>query len=148
MSGQENSITILLVEDNLGDVRLIKVAFKEVSLDATFHTVTDGQQAVEFLTQEREYETAEHPDLVLLDLNLPRKDGHEVLAEMQDDPELAKLPVIILTSSEDKEDIKKSYQLSANAYLTKPTDPDNFISLAQSVEEFWFENAELPSDST
>lgn len=145
MSGRDDSITILLVEDNLGDVRLIKVAFSEINLDATFHTVTDGEQALNFLAQEGEYEPMDLPDLVLLDLNLPRKDGHEVLEEMQKSPELAQIPVIILTSSESKRDVKKSYRLCANAYLKKPADPEKLVSIAQSIEEFWFESAELPS---
>lgn len=145
MSGRDDSITILLVEDNLGDVRLRKVAFSEINIDATFHTVTDGKQALNFLAQEGEYEPMDLPDLVLLDLNLPRKNGHEVLEEMQRNPELAQLPVLVLTSSESKEDVEKSYRSCANAHLKKPADPEKLVSIAQSIEEFWFESAELPS---
>ncbi|MCU4974623.1 response regulator [Halobacteria archaeon AArc-m2/3/4] len=147
-------IDILLVEDNPGDVRLVQEAFREASLETTFHVASDGQKALNFLRKCRESESESEsdsetdlpttPDLVLLDLNLPRVDGFAVLEEMRDDPEVSSPPVLVLTSSEDAEDIAKSYKRAANAYLTKPTSPDEFASLGTAIENFWFEQAELP----
>jgi len=131
-------IDVLLVEDNPGDVRLTREAFQDGRINNTLHVVTDGEEALEFLFRRGEYGDAPCPHLVLLDLNLPRIDGQEVLEEMRDDPELKRIPVVILTSSESEQDVVRSYELQANAYLTKPVDPDEFTDLVRSFEEFWF----------
>ncbi|MFC6716788.1 response regulator [Natrialbaceae archaeon GCM10025810] len=141
-----NSVDILLVEDNPGDVRLTEEAFKDGRLANNLHVVTDGIEALDFLYQRGEYEDAPRPDLVLLDLNLPRKNGDEVLEDLKDDTELASIPVIVLTSSKAEEDIVTSYQLHANAYLTKPVDPDEFVDVVQSFERFWLEIVCLPPE--
>jgi len=135
---------ILLVEDNPGDVRLTREAFKEGGISNTLHVVTDGVEALDFLHQRGEYADAPRPDIVLLDLNLPRKNGDEVLAEVEGDIDLKCIPVIILTSSEAEEDVVKSYELQANAYLTKPVDPVQFIETVQSFKAFWLSVVRLP----
>ena len=135
-----NAIDILLVEDNPGDVRLTQEAFKVTEQKVTLQTVFNGDTAVEFLRES----TEALPDLVLLDLNLPGRDGCEVLEVIRDDPRLKSLPVLIFTSSETDEDITRCYKARANAYLTKPTSPDEFISLVSTLEQFWFEQAQLP----
>ncbi|WP_222918843.1 response regulator [Natrinema sp. SYSU A 869] len=137
-------VSLLLVEDNPGDVRLIEEAFKSAGFETTFHTVTDGDAALEFLQNRAATESGPDIDLVLLDLNLPRTGGFEVLETIKNDPELTSLPVLVLTSSEANEDIVKSYELCANAYLTKPTDPGEFADIGRAVEAFWFDEATLP----
>ena len=139
-----NSATILLVEDNPGDVRLTKEAFKEGKIKNTLHVVGDGVEALDYLFQRNEYADAPPPDIVLLDLNLPRKDGDEVLEEINDDPVLSRIPVIVLTSSDAEEDVIRSYDLQANAYLTKPVDPKAFIDTVQTFQSFWLEVVRLP----
>ncbi|MFD1562029.1 response regulator [Haloarchaeobius amylolyticus] len=147
MSNQSTtgSVSILLVEDNPGDVRLIQEAFRTAGFEPAFHTVVDGDAALEFLREGVGSPSGPSVDLVLLDLNLPRTDGFEVLEAIKDEPELTSLPVIVLTSSEAPEDIVKSYELCANAYLTKPSNPDEFAELGQAVEAFWIDEAVLPS---
>ena len=140
----EEPIEILLVEDNPGDVRLIQEAFKELETDVTLCAVTDGDEALEILATRRSDETASVPDLILLDLNLPRMGGLEFLEAIQEDAGFARLPVLVLTSSNACEDILESYELAANAYLTKPTDPAEFTSMVETVAEFWFKRAALP----
>lgn len=135
---------VLLVEDNPGDVRLTKEAFKEGNIASTLHVVTDGVEALNFLYRRGDYADAPWPDLVLLDLNLPRKNGDDVLAELAADPDRSQIPVIVLTSSEAEEDITKSYELQANAYLTKPVDPDVFVDTVRSFQTFWLEAVRLP----
>jgi len=135
---------ILLVEDNPGDVRLTEEAFKEGQISNTLHVTTDGVEALDFLHQRGEYVDAPRPDIVLLDLNLPRKDGDEVLEEIRADPDLTHLPVIILTSSSAEEDIVQSYELQANAYLTKPVDPEEFVDVVKSFQQFWLSFVRLP----
>jgi CheY-like chemotaxis protein len=137
---------ILLVEDNPGDIRLTKEAFKESQITKTLYVVTDGIEALDFLHQRGEYVDAPVPDIVLLDLNLPRKNGDEVLEALNDDdaPDLSRIPVIILTSSDAEEDVVRSYELQANAYLTKPVDPAAFIETVRRFEEFWLEVVRLP----
>lgn len=141
----EGPADILLVEDNPGDVRLTREAFKEGQIRNTLHVTTDGMEALEFLHQRGEYADAPKPDIVLLDLNLPRKDGDEVLAEIRADPDLKHLPVIILTSSSAEEDVVRSYELQANAYLTKPVNPMEFIEAVRSFQEFWLSFVRLPT---
>lgn len=131
---------ILLVEDNPGDIRLTQEAFREAEFDVRMHIATDGIKAIDFLKDEESL----CPDFVLLDLNLPRKNGFGVLEEIKDDPELKHLPVLVLTSSTAREDVISSYEQHANAYLTKPDSPESFVELAQSVEEFWVERVRLP----
>lgn len=137
-------IDILLVEDNPGDVRLTEEAFKECSINNTLSVVTDGEAALDFLFQREEYGDAPCPHLVLLDLNLPKIEGRDVLEEIRNDDELKRLPVIVLTGSEAQMDVVESYELNANAYITKPVTPDNFVELIQSFEEFWFTVVRLP----
>jgi CheY-like chemotaxis protein len=138
---------ILLVEDNPGDIRLTREAFTESHIANGLHVVTDGVEAMEFMEQRGEHADAPRPDVVLLDLNLPRKNGEEVLAAMQDgDSDLSQIPVIVLTSSEAEEDIVKSYEQQANAYLTKPVDPAEFIETVRRFKAFWLEVVRLPPD--
>jgi two-component system, chemotaxis family, response regulator Rcp1 len=140
------AIDILLVEDNLGDVRLTREALKEGKVLNTLHVVGDGIEALEFLRHEGQYARASHPDIILLDLNLPRMDGRELLAEIKSDLNLRRIPVVILTTSKAEEDIIKSYDLHANCYITKPVDLDQFFVVVKSVEEFWFTIVKLPPD--
>ena len=137
---------ILLVEDNPGDVRLTQEAFKEGQICNNLHVVTDGIKALDFLYKRGEYADAPKPDIILLDLNLPRKNGDEVLEEIRADPELKYLPVIILTSSSAEEDVIRSYKLQANAFLTKPVDPAEFIEVVRSFQQFWLSVVRLPPD--
>jgi len=136
---------ILLVEDNPGDIRLTREAFRESQIANELHVVTDGVEALDFLHKDGEYTDAPRPDIILLDLNLPRKNGNEFLKELHEDsPDLAWIPVIILTSSKTAEDIVQSYELQANAYMTKPVDPMEFIQTIQSFKSFWLEVVRLP----
>lgn len=143
-SRRAGSKHVLLVEDNPGDTRLVEEAFREVPIDATLHTVPDGAEMFDFLYQRGDYESAPFPDLILLDLNLPSTHGTELLERIRDAPELRHLPVVILTSSADRDDIRDCYRNNANAYLTKPTGHDEIISLVESLEDFWFERVQLP----
>jgi CheY-like chemotaxis protein len=137
-------IQILLVEDSPGDVRLTQEVLRDARIANDLHVVGDGEQAMAFLRQEGEFARRPRPDLVLLDLNLPRKDGREVLADLSGDPELKAIPVIVLTTSEAEEDILRSYQLAANAYITKPIDLNEFIAVVRSIENFWLSIVRLP----
>lgn len=137
-------VDILLVEDNPGDVRLTQEAFKEGQICNELHVVTDGVAAMDYLKQREEYADAPRPAIVLLDLNLPRKNGVEVLVEIRSDPALESLPVIILTSSTAEEDVLTSYERQANAFLTKPVDPGEFIDTIESFKEFWLSVVQLP----
>lgn len=139
-------IDILMVEDNPGDIRLTQEALKENKMNNNLHVVKDGMEAMAFLHHEREYESAPRPDLILLDLNLPRKDGRQVLAEIKGDPALKRIPVVILTTSQAEEDILKSYSLHANCFVTKPVDLDQFMKVVQSIEHFWITIVKLPAD--
>ncbi len=137
-------IIILLVEDNPGDVRLTREALKEGKVLNTLYVAEDGVEALEFLRNEGRFAEMPRPDIIFLDLNLPRKDGREVLADIKFDPDLRSIPVVILTTSKAEEDIIKSYDLHANCFITKPVDLDQFITVVQSVEEFWFSIVRLP----
>ncbi len=137
-------IEILMVEDNPGDVRLTVEALKEGKVRNNFHTVEDGVEALAFLRRQGPYADAPRPDLVLLDLNLPKKNGREVLAEIKEDPELRRIPVVILTVSQAEQDILKSYNLHANCYITKPVDLDQFLEVVKSIENFWLTVVMLP----
>lgn len=138
-----DSIDILLAEDNPGGVRLIREAFDTTPFDVTFHVVTDGSEAIETLGA-RDGGAAVCPDLVLLDLNLPQVDGFGVLEAIRADSAISALPVLVLSSSRDRADVARSYELAANAYLAKPGSPEEFETLVRAVEEFWFEEAHLP----
>lgn len=140
----DNPIEILLVEDNPGDIRLTREAFGEVDLDVVIHAATTSDAALKFLYERVESETAIYPDMLLLDLNLPKDSGFTVLKALLDDPVLPQLPVITLTSSKAEEDVTKSYELRTSAYITKPSDPDEFVSIANALRDFWFETAHLP----
>lgn len=138
-------IEILLVEDNLGDARLTEEALKEGKVRNNLHHARDGVEAMEFLRRRGPHENAPRPDLVLLDLNLPRKDGREVLGEMKEDPDLKLIPVVVLTTSEAEQDVLRTYQLRANCYITKPVDLEKFITIVRSIEDFWLTIVRLPS---
>lgn len=137
-------IEILLVEDNPGDARLAQEALVEAKVRNNLYIVEDGELAMRFLRREGPYADKPRPDLILLDLNLPKKDGREVLAEIKEDADLRRIPVVILTTSQAEQDIVKSYDLHANCYITKPVDLDKFIEVVQSIERFWFTIVELP----
>jgi len=139
-------VEILLAEDNPGDVKLTRKALAEGKLANNLHVVGDGVEAMAYLRGEGEYEGRPRPDLVLLDLNMPRKDGRAVLEEIKCDEDLKRIPVVVLTSSEAEEDVAKSYELHANAYLTKPIDFDGFLEIVGSLEEFWLEVVKLPPE--
>lgn len=137
-------IEILLVEDNIGDQRLTVEAFKDSKLCNRLNVAGDGVEALEFLKKEGKYANAPTPDLILLDLNMPRKDGREVLAEIKLDEKLRRIPVVILTTSQAEADILKTYNLHANCYITKPVDLDQFLQMIKSLEDFWFSIVKLP----
>jgi chemotaxis family two-component system response regulator Rcp1 len=139
-------VQILLVEDNPGDVRLTEKAFEEANLTNDIDVVTDGVEAMSYLHQEGEYADKTLPDIVLLDLNLPKKNGDEVLAEVKTDDDLKHLPVVILTSSEAEEDIAATYNKHANAYLTKPVDFEGFTDIVKRIEGFWFSVVTFPPE--
>ena len=137
-------VEILMVEDNPGDVRLTQEALKEGRLWNHLAVARDGVEALEFLRQKGRFRKAARPDLILLDLNLPKKDGREVLAEIKADEALKLIPVVVLTTSKSEEDILKSYKLHANCYITKPVDFPQFAAVVQSIEDFWFTVVKLP----
>lgn len=140
------AVEFLLVEDNPGDVRLTKEALRECQVPNNLSVVQDGMEAVAFLRHEGKYADVPRPDVILLDLNLPKKDGREVLAVVKEDPELKRIPVVVLTSSEAENDILRSYDLHANCYVAKPVDLDQFIRVIQSIKHFWLNIVKLPSD--
>ena len=138
-------IEILLVEDNPGDSRLAKEALKESKLKNNLYVAEDGVEAMNFLYKTGKYSKMPSPDLVILDLNLPKKDGREVLAEIKNDDNLKRIPVVILTISKAEEDILKTYNLHANCYVTKPLDLDQFMKVVRSIEDFWLTIVKLPN---
>lgn len=142
--GNGRPIHILLVEDNEGDVRLTREALKEGRVHNSLGVASDGIEALAMLRREGRYTDCERPDLILLDLNLPRKDGREVLAEIKDDPALKRIPVVVLTTSKAEEDIIKSYDLHANCYIAKPVDFDKFVAVIKTIDEFWLSVVKLP----
>ena len=137
-------IEVLLVEDNAGDIRLTKEAFEEGKVRLNLSVVRNGVEAMAFLRKEGDFAGTARPDLVLLDLNLPKKDGREVLKDMKNDPQLLRIPVVVLTTSESDEDVLGTYGLHANCYITKPVDMDQFIKVVKLIEEFWFVVAKIP----
>lgn len=140
-------IEILMVEDNPGDVRLTREALKDAKVSNTLHVVEDGVTALDFLYRRGEYGTALRPDLILLDLNLPRKNGREVLEEIKQDDRLKTIPVVILTTSQAEEDVLRAYRLHANCYITKPVDFAQFNKIVRTIEEFWLTIVTLPPNN-
>ncbi len=137
-------VNILLVEDNPGDVLLTREAFREGRYFPKLSVVGDGEEALEFLRRKGQHAEAPRPDLILLDLNLPKKDGRELLAEVKEDSDLRHIPVIVLTTSDAEQDVWRAYKLHANCYLTKPLDMDSFLRKVRAVEEFWLTVVRLP----
>ena len=149
MTGPEtdtDAVDILLVEDNHGDIALVERAFEDRGLPGALHAVQTGDEALDWLHQRNSFEAAPRPDVVLLDLNLPATRGHAVLREIKSEPTLKRIPVVVLTSSQSEADLNEAYEEFANAYLTKPVDPDEFADRLQTFAEFWASTAVLPSD--
>ncbi|MBN2620593.1 response regulator [candidate division WOR-3 bacterium] len=141
------AVEILLIEDSPGDVRLAKEALRDSKIYNKLHVIEDGVKAIEYLRKKGSYANETRPDLILLDLNLPRKDGREVLAEIKGDDDLKRIPVVILTISTDEEDILKTYNLHANCYISKPLEVLQFIKVVKAIEDFWFTIVKLPPNS-
>ena len=137
-------VEILLVEDNAGDVELTREALETAKISNRLHVVDDGAEALDFLFQRGRFAGVPRPDIILLDLNLPKKDGRQVLSEIKADPALAQIPVVVLTTSQAEEDILCAYQLHANCYVTKPVDFDQFLHIISTIEEFWLTVVNLP----
>jgi CheY-like chemotaxis protein len=135
---------ILLAEDNPGDIRLTHEALRDTSTKHRLHVVPDGVEAMAFLRHLGPYADTPRPDLILLDLNMPRMDGRQVLALLKNDASLRRIPVVVLTSSQNQTDVESAYELQVNCYITKPTDFDEFMSVVKTIEEFWTTTAELP----
>ncbi len=138
-------IEILLVEDNPGDARLTAEALTDAKVLNTLTVVQDGVEALTYLRRQGRYSDAPRPDVVLLDLNLPKKDGREVLAEIKEDPDLRRIPVVVLTTSRAEEDIARTYDLHGNCYISKPVDLEQFMTVIKSIENFWFTVVRLPA---
>ena len=147
MTSSGKPIEILLVEDNPADVRLTQEALKEGKVKNNLHVARDGIEAIEFLRRVGKWTNSPRPDLILLDLNLPRKDGREVLADIKADPELKAIPIVVLTTSSAEADIFKTYKLHANCYITKPVDLDQFVQVVKSIDDFWLTVVRLPSET-
>jgi chemotaxis family two-component system response regulator Rcp1 len=145
--GTEMPIEVLLVEDSPGDVRLTEEAFQDVKTLIRMHVVSDGVQAIAFVKRQGVYVAAPRPDLILLDLNLPKMDGREVLQIIKEDPDLKMIPVVVLTTSGSEEDIMKTYRLHANCFLTKPVDLSEFMNVIRSVDDFWLTKVNLPHEA-
>ena len=143
-STSSEPIQILLVEDSPGDIRLTREVLRDARIANELHIVGDGEEAMRFLRRQGAFDGVPRPDLILLDLNLPRKDGREVLAELKEDPDLHLIPVIVLTTSAAEQDVLRSYDLNAACYITKPIDLDEFISVVRSIESFWLSIVRLP----
>ena len=144
MKESSQPIEILMVEDNLSDVRLTIEAFKDAKVLNNMSVATDGEDALKFLKREGPYKDAPRPDLILLDLNLPKMNGKEVLGEIKRDPDLKRIPVVVLTTSDNEQDVRKAYDLHVNAYVRKPVDLDQFIKIVEAVEGFWLSVVKFP----
>jgi chemotaxis family two-component system response regulator Rcp1 len=140
------AIEVLLVEDSPGDVRLTREAFKDAKVHIKLHVASDGAKAMAFLKRKGEYANVPRPDLILLDLNLPKKDGREVLEEIKEDPRLKTIPVVVLTTSSSEADVLRSYQLHANCYITKPVGLEGFLTVVKSIDSFWLSVVRLPRE--
>jgi len=145
MLTETRAYEILLIEDNPGDVRLTREAFKEGKINVNLEVVMDGVEAIKYLRHEEKYEDKGYPDLILLDLNLPKCDGREVLREIKSDPELKRIPVVVLTTSNAERDILQCYELHANCFINKPVDFDNFFEIVRKIEDFWLTVSILPT---
>ena len=141
---ESRQIEILLVEDNPGDARLTQEAMRAAKMTNVLHVVEDGEQAMEFLRRRSRFKDAPRPDLILLDLNLPKKDGRSVLAEVKTDPDLRRIPVVVLTTSRSEEDVMQAYDMHANAYVTKPVNLEQFMRIVGLIDEFWLKVVTLP----
>ena len=144
MVDENRPVEILLVEDNPADVRLTREALKEGKVYNNLHWAKDGVEALEFLHRQGKFASAPRPDIILLDLNLPKKDGREVLQDIKNDPDLKRIPVVVLTTSKAEEDVLRTYNLHANCYVTKPVDLEKFITVIQSIDRFWLSVVTLP----
>jgi chemotaxis family two-component system response regulator Rcp1 len=144
--GRVEPIEVLLVEDSAGDIRLTREAFKDAKVHINLHVASDGVEAMAFLKRDGPHAAAPRPDLILLDLNLPKKDGREVLKEIKESPTLKIIPVVILTTSASEADILRTYQLHANCYITKPVDLEGFLKVVKSIDSFWLSVVKLPQD--
>ena len=144
MRAMADVVDILLVEDNPGDVRLTREALREAKFQNELYVAEDGVEAIAFLRRQGKYAGAVRPDLILLDLNLPRKDGREVLAEIKEDADLKRIPVVVLTTSQAEADIVRAYNLHANCYINKPVDIEQFLTVVKSIEDFWLAIVKLP----
>jgi two-component system, chemotaxis family, response regulator Rcp1 len=142
------AIEVLLVEDSPGDVRLTQEAFRDAKVHVNLHVASDGIEAMDFLKREGKHVNVPRPDLILLDLNLPKKDGREVLQEIKESPTLKSIPVVILTTSASEADILRSYRLHANCYITKPVGLDGFLKVVQSIDSFWLSVVKLPGEAS
>jgi CheY-like chemotaxis protein len=143
---ESKPIEILLVEDNAGDARLAREALREAKVRNNLTWLSDGEEALAFLRRQGKYSHAPRPDLILLDLNLPRKDGREVLTEIKSDDNFKRIPVVILTTSQAEEDILKAYHLNANCYIPKPVDLERFLTVVKTIEDFWLTIVKLPPE--
>lgn len=144
MKESSQAIEILMVEDNPSDVRLTIEAFKDAKVLNNMSVASDGEDALKFLKREGRYKDSPRPDLILLDLNLPRMNGKEVLGEIKMDPDLKRIPVVVLTTSDNEQDVRRAYDLHVNAYVRKPVDLDQFIKIVEAVEDFWLSVVKLP----
>ncbi len=145
-TSESKPIEILLVEDNSGDARLAREALRDAKVRNNLTWISDGTEALAFLRREGKYAAAPRPDLILLDLNLPRKDGREVLTEIKGDDKFKRIPVVVLTTSQAEEDVLRAYHLNANCYITKPVDLDQFLKVVKTIEDFWLTIVKLPSE--
>jgi CheY-like chemotaxis protein len=143
-AGEPRPVEILLVEDNPADVRLTREALRDAKVANTLHVVEDGEAAVQFLRRQGRYAGAPRPDVILLDLNLPRRSGHEILADVKADPELRSIPIVVLTTSQAEEDILTAYRLHANCYISKPVDLMQLTKVVRAIDDFWFTVVTLP----
>ena len=146
MNIEPRPIEILLVEDSPGDVTLTVEALRDAKVANNLHVARDGEEALRFLRNEGEFAEKPRPDLILLDLNMPRKDGREVLADLKADDELKRIPVVVLTTSQSEDDVAAAYNLSANCYVAKPVDLDQFLGVVRAIDDFWLSLVKLPSD--
>jgi chemotaxis family two-component system response regulator Rcp1 len=143
-AGSSRPVVVLLAEDNPGDVRLVREVLRDSKIPNEVHTVNDGVETLQFLRREGQFPTAPRAELILLDLNMPRKDGREVLAEAKRDPNLRRIPIVVMTSSPTEEDLVRAYDSHANCYIRKPVDYDQFQTVVQRIENFWFNLVALP----
>jgi two-component system, chemotaxis family, response regulator Rcp1 len=144
MNYSNKSVEVLIIEDNEGDIRLIKEAFKDSKIVNKFSVVSDGQQALDFLNKSGEFESSVRPDIILLDLNLPKINGFDVLREVKSNPALQKIPVIIFSRSASDNDVLRSYNLNANSFVSKPADLEEFLNVVKTIGEFWLQTVKLP----